>query len=179
LIGLKAILQDLIPLVFLGVFGLVIWLIARSGEKWWEHTGTLAFLALFLFLGYTFVSSFVAGLRGFYFLRTLQPEGVESISVDSVVVSEGSAKSDLISTLHHVQWFASNHGGWAREVPLRVRLKSGREKDFTTAFYLRQRGAVIQGTFRTPWSHRAYDCGFSAELPDVLAAMRIPLPTSR
>jgi len=179
LIGLKAILRDLIPLVFLGAFGLVIWLIVRSGEKWWKHARTLVFLALFLFLGYTFLSSLVAGVRGFYFLRTLQPESVESISLNSVVISEESAKTNLVSTLHQVQWFTSSHGGWASEVPLRVRLKNGRERAFMTAFYLRQRGAVIRGTFRTPWSHRAYDCGFSAELPDVLARLNVPLPTSR
>jgi hypothetical protein len=179
LIGLGAILQDLIPCVVLGFFGLVIWLIVGSGEKWWKQWVAWLFLAVFLFLGYSYVTGIVAGLRGFHFLRTLQSDSVESISVDNVAVSDEPTKAVLVSALRHVRWFSSSHGGWAREVPLRIRLKNGREQEFTTALYLRQRGVVIRGTFRTRWSHGAYDCGFSGELPDVLAASKIPLPSSQ
>jgi hypothetical protein len=177
LIGPRAVFQDLIPLVVLVAFALILWLIARSKEKWWKYGAAWFFVALTLFLSYTYITGIVAGLRGFYFLRTLQVEDIQSISVDNVTASQSSAIMHFTSAFHHLQWFSSSHGGWAKEVPLRIRLKDGSERTFSLGRYLRQPGVVIQGTFHTPWSYRMYDCGFSAELPGVFESSSITLPS--
>jgi hypothetical protein len=170
--------QDLIPLGVLAGFGVVLWLVAQSSQKWWRSGTVWALSALMLFLVYAYASGIVAGLLGYHFLRTLQTADVDSISIGDVTISESGAKDGLSSALHHIQWFTATHGGWAREVPLRIRLKGGEERTFAVGRYLRQSGVVIQGTFHTPWSRRMYDCGFSAELPDVLSSLKIDLPSS-
>lgn len=53
------------------------------------------------------------------------------------------------------------------------------ERVFSAALYWRQHGAVIRAMFRNPRMRRSSDCGFGAELPDVLARLRVPLPMSR
>jgi hypothetical protein len=179
LIGPRAVFQDLIPVVVLLAFGLIVWLVARSKEKWWRHGMVWLVLALVLFLSYSYLTGIVAGLRGFYFLRTLQANDIQSISVDNVTATQSSAILDFSSAFHRVQWFAASHGGWAKEVPLRIRLKSGGERTFSIGRYLRQPGVVIQGMFHTPWSYRMYDCGFSADLPEILESLKITLPASR
>jgi hypothetical protein len=179
LIGTRAVLQDLIPLGVLVVMGLIVSAILVSREKWWKNGGVWALLALFVFLSYTYLTGIVAGLSGFHFLKTLRPETLQSITVDGHTIAEESTISVISSSLRSVRWFSSAHDGWAKEVPLRFRLKNGSERTFWAAFYLRKHGAVIRGMFGNVRIHRSYDCGFNAELPDVLARLNLPLPTSR
>ena len=179
MIGTRAVLQDLFPLFVLVVMGLIVSRIFVSREKWWKNGGVWALSALFLFLTYTYVTGIVAGLSGFYFLKTLRPETLQSITVAGRTVTEDSTISAISSSLRSVRWFSSDHDGWATDVPLRFRFKNGKERTFWGAFYLRQHGAVIGGMFGNARIHRSYECGFSAELPDVLARLNVPLPTSR
>ncbi len=179
MIGARAVVQDLFPLFVLVAIGLVVSRIFVSREKWRKHGVFWALLGLFLFLSYTYVTGIVAGLSGFYFLKTLRPETLQSVTVDGHTIAEDSTINAISSSLRNVRWFSSDHDGWAREVPLRFHLRNGNERTFWGALYLRQHGAVIRGMFGNARSYRSYDCGFSAELPHVLARLSVPLPVSR
>jgi len=178
LIGARAVFQDLIPLFVIVVFGLILAPIFFSRERWWKNVVCWAILALWVFLGVAYSTVMVAALRGRHFLQSLNSQSVQSITVGSVIISQDWAKTALIAPLHELHWFASSHGGWATEVQLRFQLTNGDHREFVVAFYPRQRGAVIRGKLGN-WLHTPYDCGFSSELPDVLASLGTPLPTGQ
>lgn len=166
------------PLFVLLTLGLILSPIFRSRERWWKEGGVWALLVLLLFLTASYLPGVVAGLRGFYFLHTLAPQEVESITVDRQTITDRSVITAISAALHDVRWFSNNHDGWASPVSLRVRLRRGEEKAFMVALYLRQPGAVIRGRIGRPGFYTTYDCGFSAELPDVLTRLNAPLPAA-
>jgi len=178
-IGAKAVLLDLFPCVVLGVFYLVFALGFLSEKKAWKRGGVWGLLVFLLLLTGLFVPGKVIGLRDFRMLHALDPATVEAITLDRQTITDRSAIAAVSSALHHLQWFSSSHAGWAREVPLQIRFRSGREKKVSVALYLRQHGAVIRGLLGNPRFYTIYDCGFSAELPDVLAQLDAPLPAER
>jgi hypothetical protein len=178
LIGARALFQDLIPLFVILLTGLALAPVFFSRQRWWKNVVFWAVFTLWLFLASFYCARMVAQLDSRRFLTTLNPQNVQSITLGGVILTQASAKGALIGSLRQLRWFASSHGGWATEVPLRFQLTNGEHKDFVVAFYPRQRGAVIRAKFRS-WLHTPYDCGFSSDLPDILASLGTPLPTER
>ena len=113
------------------------------------------------------------------FLDSLKPDEVSAITVGNKTFTTHEDIATIVGPLSHNQWFSSNHGGWSVEINLTVRKRSGEERCFTTAFYLRDTGAVLR--FLGPCHHggiftRGY--AFSRDLPAALLQVGAPLPYS-
>lgn len=110
-------------------------------------------------------------------LEQLSLDEVASIEVNDRPVTGRNDLARLIAALHEVEWFSSNHGGWAQVVPLVIRMKSGPDKRFMVGYYLREEGAVIifyRGDYSGTYAADGY--AFSRGLPQALEGMNMVLP---
>ena len=129
----------------------------------------------------------VAALAGnifghqFYYhfrLMTLREWDVQEIRVGEKQFTSSGDIREVVHALNKISWFTVEHGGWARDIPLTIHCKSGREYSFGAAFYFREKGAVIHFNSKSnPGSFVVnYGDGFSADLPDTLRRMGAALP---
>lgn len=115
-----------------------------------------------------------------WILTNLEAKDVEELVIGTNVVRDSDQIEDIVATLNDLRWFAANHGGWAKQVPLEIQKKNGEEYRFKVAYYLRQEGAVI--SFYKPHGHGAvwlFGEAFSERLPTVLAKLDMELPKEK
>lgn len=137
--------------------------------------GAVAILVLVL-LPVVFGWKFTRELRNQLFFSHLRVEDVESFSIGTTQVTDISQKSLIVHALREIQWFSPHHDGWAQPVDFRIQLKSGEDRYFRIATYLREPGVTID--FASPRSrgglHPGY--GFSKSLTTALKEIGIELP---
>lgn len=178
MIGIWGFLEELSFPAFSILFLLLVVFAARKFSKpggGLSLKGTIALLVLVLL---PVVSSwqFIREVQTRRFLTSLRTEEVEWFSIGGQKVTDESKKSILVKALREIQWFSPHHDGWARPVDFRVKLRSGEERYFQIASYLRAPGVAID--FAVPKGRAGLHPGyaFSRTLPGVLAEMGIELP---
>jgi hypothetical protein len=135
----------------------------------------LAFLLILVLLPTVSGWRFIWEVRAQRFLHSLSAESVESISIAGQQVTSQTERSNLIHALKEAEWFSNHHGGWGPSVDLRIRLRSGQERRFRVASYLREPGAIID--FQ-PLGVRGLHAGyvFSRSLPTAFGQAGFDLP---
>jgi hypothetical protein len=142
-IGASAILDELL------FVGLPLLVLIAAVALFWRSKGVgmslRAKLAIGVFLSLFPVASFrsVHQFREHRRLGTLRVDEVAVIDIDGKRYSGKESLSGVIQALNQSEWFTSSHGGWAREVPVTVRLRSNEQLQYRVALYLREPGAVI------------------------------------
>jgi len=98
-------------------------------------------LAVFIFV----MASYIFGRTLLYLhvLRSLKPGDVQSLAVDGILVSDTETQKAIIEALSQSVLFFPQHGGWVREFPLQIALKSGVRYDFRMAAYPSRDGVVV------------------------------------
>src|SRR5258706_142562 len=104
--------------------------------------GTAALIVLVL-LPAVFGWKFIREVQARLFLTSLTSAEVTSFSIGAQQVTDEGKKSVVVQALREIQWFSPHHDGWAEPIELRIKLRSGEEKYFRVATYLREPGAVI------------------------------------
>ena len=178
MIGTWGFLEELSFPAFSIVFLLLVAFAARKIPRrggGFSLKGTIALLVLVLL---PVVSSwqFAREIQTRYFLTSLRTEEVEWFSIGAQRVTDESKKFALVRVLREIQWFSPHHDGWAQPVDFRVKLRSGEEKYFQIATYLRESGVAID--FALPKGRAGLHAGyaFSSTLAGALADMGIELP---
>ena len=178
MIGTWGFLEELSFPAFSVVFLLLVALAVRKTPRrngGFSIKGTVALLVLVLFPA---VSSwrFAREIQTRHFLTSLRTQEVEWFSIGAQKVTDESKKYVLVKALREIQWFSPHHGGWAQPVDLHVRLRSGQERYFQIATYLREPGVAID--FAVPKGRAGLHAGyaFSRALPGALAGIGIELP---
>lgn len=185
MIGASSIWPKFFFLLVFGVFAIAFisaWL--QVVKKKAAVTAKLLLESLFFLLwGFMFLQLFAREALFHRDLSRLRYEAVESIQVGNRTLDESKAISEVVHSLNEAQWFESNHGGWAAEVPFVLRFGSGARRTYHVALYLRQGGAVLISMSNfdragegTGWSN---GIAFSRRLPAVLAANGIDLPQDK
>lgn len=178
MIGTSAILTELLfvgfPLFLLVATGTVVWRSEGAGVSLVTKLAVAIFFALFLVASFRFVHQ----VREHRRLDALRVDQIASIDIDGRVYSGAENLSGVVQALNQSQWFSSNHGGWAREVPLAIHLRSDEELHYRVALYLKQQGAVIVlFSRRASGGENSYGYAFSRSLPSAMAAAGLPLPS--
>jgi hypothetical protein len=107
-------------------------------------TGKLLFGSIFFVLwGFLIIQLFVREVAFHYDLANLRSGAVKSIEVGDQTLDHPNSILGIVNSLNGAQWFEANHGGWADEVPLVLHFRSGEQRTYHVAFYLRQEGAVL------------------------------------
>lgn len=115
--------------------------------------------------------------RNHVFLANLSAGEVAHIEVGGSIIDDADEIGLIVAALNDKSWFSSNHGGWAKTVPLVILMRDGDERRFRAGYYLRQEGAVIE--FTREWLGGQWRDGyaFSEKLPVVLKEMGVMLPS--
>ena len=106
--------------------------------------------SIFIFLGFGLivlflsVFSLVKDLKNHAFLSSLSSRKIECIWIEKEVICEANKIEKIVNGLRNKRWFAPNHGGWAKQVPLGILFKSGEKRVLLAARYLRREGVVIK-----------------------------------
>jgi len=111
-------------------------------------------------------------------IRNLRQEDLAQVRIGEHVLTSPQDIAAICSTLRKTEWFESQHGGWAEELPLTFKTTTGREYSYRVAYYRVHPGAVILHRVGGPGGYMLGDVGFNAHLPDVLSRMGISLPGS-
>jgi len=121
---------------------------------------------------------FVRELYLHHKLSQLHADSVESIEVGSHTITDRNDISAIVNALNGAQWFTSNHGGWADEVPLVINLRTEGRQTYHVGFYLRQKGAVLvsMSSFDPKGARWSNGYAFYERLPEVLARIGVVLP---
>ena len=111
-------------------------------------------------------------------LKSLSAQKIESIKVGNKKITSPEEMALVVAELNKTEWFSSNHGGWAREIPLLIKHKSGEENEFSVALYRREEGgAIIRFQRNGFFGSRASDgYAYSANLPETLKKIQFALP---
>ena len=115
--------------------------------------------------------------RNHIFLSNLSAARVAHIEVGGAIIDDADEIELIVGALNDRSWFSSNHGGWAKTVPLVILMRDGEARRFRAGYYLRQEGAVIE--FTREWLGGQWRDGyaFSERLPVVLKEMGVMLPS--
>jgi hypothetical protein len=180
MIGASAILDDLLlvglPLLVLIAGVAFLWRSKGAGMPLRAKIAIGLFFSLFLVASFRFMHQFNEHRR----LGTLRVDQVAAIDIDGRVYAGEESLSGVIQALNQSQWFTSSHGGWAREVPVTIRLRSNEQLHYRVALYLREHGAVILlFSPRRNGGESRYGYAFSRSLPSAMAAAGSPLPSER
>lgn len=182
MIGLSSIWPKLFFLLVFSVF------LTAFIKSWSEvarrkaaATGKLLFFsAFFLLWGFMFTQLFVREALFHHDLAGLRVDTLKSIEVGTRSINVPEDISKVVRSLNEAQWFESNHGGWADEVPFVIHFRSGERRTYHVASYLRQQGAVLISMSNfdsngrgTGWSN---GIAFCPRLLGALAASGVYLP---
>lgn len=175
MIGIDAFLQELafflVPLLMLAVT--LFFARRSSGTGRWTAKSLIAPVALSLLL-IVGATGFFREVNNHFFFARLDTAMVESVLVGDHLITDSAQKTLVVRALKDLDWFTVSHGGLASDVPLEIRLKSGKEHRFRVALYLRETGAVVlfgeSGGFQAGY-------GFSKDLPNALKELGVSLPT--
>jgi len=178
MIGIWGFLEELSFPVFSVVFFLLVAFAVRKTPRQnggFSIKGTVALLVLVL-LPVASSWQFAREIQTRHFLTSLRTEEVEWFSIGAQKVTEESKKYVLVKALREIQWFSPHHDGWAQPVDVRVKLRSGEERYFQIATYLREPGVAID--FALPKGRAGLHAGyaFSKTLLGTLADIGIELP---
>jgi hypothetical protein len=137
--------------------------------------GISAFMLLWIGL---LAQLFIREISLHYRLSNLRPDAVASIEVNNHLLTNRDEITAITNVLNHPQWFSVNHGGWADEVPIFIKFKTGDVREYQIALYLRQEGAILEGNSNSDLhcSHWAGGDVFYQRLPSVLARAGVTLP---
>ncbi len=190
MIGTTAFVLELMPLLVTAVFvfGIVEYLKARrkppepQAQNPYGQGKPMAFVSLlgvglvagvFLFI---FPARFIHQAWDHGFLSRLKADDVKAITVGNRTFTSPQEIDAIVQGLNRTEWFTSDHGGWASNVDLLIVMRSGEERYFQVALYLRDPGAVI--TFVRPTGRMTWQDGyaFSRDLPAALRQLGAPLP---
>lgn len=134
----------------------------------------LGFGAIFLFVG---VVSFVNQVSSHSFLAGLSAKDIAGFQVGKNPVTRPEHVELLMEALQNKKWFASNHGGWAKEEYMVIVFKTGEKRYFKVGYYLRREGAVVGFYYRTRGLRMGVVRVFCPKLPKALSEIGIPLPS--
>lgn len=185
MIGLSSIWPKLF---FLLVFSVFLTAFIKSwsevARKKAAATGKLLFFsAFFLLWGFMITQLFVREALFHHDLSGLRVDTLESIEVGTRSIHAPEDISEVVRSLNEAQWFESNHGGWADEVPFVLHFRSGEQRTYHVAFYQRQEGAVLisMSNFGRAGKGSSWSNGvaFCPRLPSALAASGVYLPRER
>lgn len=185
LIGVTSIWPKIFFLLVFAVFlsGLINdW--SKVAKKKGPATGKLLFVSIFFLLwSFLIIQLFVREMAFHRDLANLRYEALENIEVEDRTLSDPNSISEIVNSLNGAQWFEVNHGGWADEVPLVLHFRSGEQRTYHVALYLRQEGAVLisMSNFDRAGKGSGWSNGvvFCPRLPVVLAASGVYLPRER
>jgi hypothetical protein len=144
-------------------------------------TGKLLFGSIFFLVwGFLFIQLFAREAAFHHDLAGLRHEAVKSIEVGDRTLNDPNGISEVVNSLTGAQWFEVNHGGWADEVPLVLHFRSGEQRTYHVAFYLRQEGAVLISMSNFDYAGKgsgwSNGVAFCPRLPSALAASGVYLP---
>lgn len=147
-------------------------------------TGKLLFFSAFFVLwGFLIVQLFVREALFHQDLSGLRVDALKSIEVGTRSINAPEDISEVVRSLNEAQWFESNHGGWADEVPFIIHFRSGEQRTYHVALYLRQQGAVLisMSNFDSTGRGAGWSNGiaFCPLLPATLAAAGVNLPREK
>ena len=139
MVGLSAILDQFlfvgIPLaVLVAVFVLVVRARSRGGRI--SVKAKLGVGVLLLLLAVASIR-FLRQFREHSLLETLRAEDVTAIDVGDRSFTRQEEIQKIVQAFRQSQWFSSNHGGWAKEVPLTIHFRSNEDRHYRVALYLR------------------------------------------
>lgn len=179
MIGIWGFLEELSFPAFSIVFLLLVAFAAGKTPRrssGFSQKGTIALLVLVL-LPVVTSWQFAREIQARHFLTSLRTEEVDWFSIGAQKVADESKKSVLVKALREIQWFSPHHDGWAQPVDFRVKLRSGEERYFQIATYLREPGVAIDFA-AAPKGRVGLHAGyaFSRTLLSTLADMGIALP---
>jgi hypothetical protein len=185
LIGINSILPKIFFLFVLAAFLFVFinaW--SKVAKKKTTVTGKLLFGSIFFLLwSFMIMQLFVREMAFHRDLAGLRHEALESIEVEGRTLNDPNGISEIVNSLNGAQWFEVNHGGWADEVTLVLHFRSGQQRTYHVALYLRQEGAVLisMSNFDRAGKGSGWSNGvvFCPRLPAVLAASGVSLPRER
>lgn len=198
MVGATALVTELIPLAFAALVLLgIVEAVRRRRNPSEPHelsvysspkpvSKPLAFVQ-FVAIGLLAIASlvimpvrFAHELSDHVYLRRLNPDAVASITIGNRGFTSAAQITSIARALNHIEWFASNHGGWASDVDLFIRERSGQQRYFRVALYLRETGAVISFIRPSQNGGMTWQDGyaFSRELPGVLQQLGAPLPSN-
>ncbi len=179
MIGASALIdQLLLPGVPLLILAAALLLLRRSAVRA-VAIPLRAKLAIGVLLLVLLVASvrFLRQMKEHWSLEGLRVEEVSGIDVGDKSYTSREDLTRLVESLRESQWFSSSHGGWAKEVPLTIHLRSREERRYRVALYLKEKGAVIIfSSLRSNGSESRYGYAFSRSLPGILSAAGTPLP---
>ena len=185
MIGVTSIWPKIFFLLVLAVFLSALindW--SKVAKKKAPATGKLLFGSIFfLFWSFMIIQLFVREMAFHGDLANLRFEALESIEVEGRILNDPNDISGIVNSLNGAQWFEVNHGGWADEVPLVLHFRSGQQRTYHVALYLRQEGAVLisMSNFNSAGKGSGWSNGvaFCPRLPGALAASGVYLPRER
>jgi hypothetical protein len=185
LIGVTSIWPKIFFLLVFAVFISALindWL--KVAKKKAPATGKLLFGSIFFLLwSFMIIQLFVREMAFHGDLANLRFEALESVEVEGQILSDPNDISEIVNSLNGAQWFEVNHGGWADEVPLVLHFRSGQQRTYHVALYLRQEGAVLisMSNFDSAGKGSGWSNGvaFCPRLPGALAASGVYLPRER
>lgn len=185
MIGLSSIWPKLF---FLLVFSIFLTAFIKSwsevARKKAAATGKLLFMsAFFLLWAFMLIQLFVREALFHHDLSGLRVDTLESIEVGTRSINAPEDISKVVRSLNEAQWFESNHGGWANEVPFVIHFRSGERRTYHVALYLRHEGAVLisMSNFDSTGRGASWSNGiaFCPRLPAALAASGVSLPREK
>jgi hypothetical protein len=185
LIGVTSIWPKIFFLLVFAVFVSALindWL--KVAKKKAPATGKLLFGSIFFLLwSFMIIQLFVREMAFHGDLANLRFEALESVEVEGQILSDPNDISEIVNSLNGAQWFEVNHGGWADEVPLVLHFRSGQQRTYHVALYLRHEGAVLisMSNFDSAGKGSGWSNGvaFCPRLPGALAASGVYLPRER
>jgi hypothetical protein len=175
-------------LFFLLVFTVLLTVLLNEWSKVARNkapvTGRQLFGSIFFLLwSFLIIQLFVREMAFHRSLANLRYEALENIEVEGRTLNDPKGISEIANSLSGAQWFEANHGGWADEIPLVLHFRSGQQRTYHVALYLRQEGAVVisMSNFDRAGKGSGWSNGvaFCPRLPAALAASGVHLPRER
>lgn len=168
-------------LIFIGFLTVFVggWLEVAKGKA--AFSWKLLFGSIFVLLwGFLFIQVFVREAVLHHDLAGLRPEAIESIEIGNRTLTNPNSIAEVVDSLAAAEWFEVNHGGWAGEVPLVLHFRSGEQRTYHVAYYLRQEGAVLISMSNFDRAGKGFGwsngVAFCPQLPSVLAVSGVFLP---
>jgi hypothetical protein len=168
--------------VAIGAVVATVWGAIVAIRVWKSNRKSVVLLFLtcvLLVAGVAVRTKFINQARNIDFLRTMNAQNVSSISVGGSIISDEPKISEVVAALNRVQWFRSDHGGWAQPVSVQITLTSGDVMHSRLSYYLKQEGAVLIFYRRYGTMEFRDGYAYSPDLQKVLFDLGITLPKKK